>query len=351
MADLIRYQRHTPICSDFGRRPLMIARIFNDATAIGVGGLLGGLIALSIGGFPALALWLFATLNDWRYCQSEDEPIRYTSPPIDVEPISSVAAPRPSTIETVSVPAKQGTPGFIADMGHNRRSTLIVGVPGAGKGLVTSNVIRQVRKYHPGIQVVGIDPKNSDKESGYWSSGYDKVFRFSLSAYGSGQGLEEFQSALAYFRSLSGEKLLIIDEGLSVMRCIKSDSNALREFNDWLTFMTSMGDSEGQHVWMLSQTGNLKDLGLDSSIRACFDILAIMKAGNDALLQGLLRTDLMPQGKASSPDSVKRAIADSPVGRGYYFSRIGRWAPMPRLENHSGYDRDARQWLNDDPWR
>jgi hypothetical protein len=254
-------------------------------------------------------------------------------------------APSPQTPQIQQRP-QPGTPGFIAQMAHHIKNTMIIGVPGVGKGLTVSNLVKEARKRHPGKHIVGIDPKNSEKESGSWANGYDKVFRFSLSALGSEAGLREFNKALRYFKDFPGEKLLIMDEGLSVMRCLKRDAEQLREFNDWLTFLTSMGDSEGIHLWFISQTGNLKDLGIDSSVRACFDLLAMMTLGNEALMQGLLRTDLMPSGKASNPKVVKAAIADSEIGRAYYFNRIGEWLPMPTLPNHSGYDRDKRQWIN-----
>ena len=311
--------------NDFGFNPVCLGYVTRNPTAIAVSGLLGGLVAMAAIGPIGGILAAYATVNDLK--ASRDR----------VAPRSKLKPSKPGVVE-------QGTPGFIAQMGLRRRNTLIIGVPGSGKGLTTAHLIREVRKRHPQIKIVGIDPKNSEKETGYWAQGYDRTFRFNLEQLGSAAGLVQFDRALTEFRQIPGEKLLVIDEGLSMMRALKSDPQQLRSFNDWLVFLSSMGDSEGVHLWMLSQTGNLKDLGLDSSVRACFDVLALMTAGNDALLQGLLRTDLMPKGAASNLDNVKGEIANSEVGRAYYFNRIGQWLPLPRLANYSHYDRDLRKW-------
>ncbi|MBD0387803.1 MAG: hypothetical protein ICV54_15130 [Nostoc sp. C3-bin3] len=41
--------------------------------------------------------------------------------------------------------------------------------------------------------------------------------------------------------------------------------------------------------------------------------------------------------------------AQSPVGRAVYYGGINQWFPMPQLKNFSGYDRDAKQFIDSTP--
>jgi hypothetical protein len=381
MSNLTRLSNDIKFENDFGQAPIGLGRFVDTPAELAISYGLAGFVGFVTGGFPALLYIAALAANDmqwageqnkqtaknWKESQTQqiqallgedtstapvtldDATFRTLTQQQILQQFAQDALKNAAVLGNTAVkndaPPIGGTPGFIADMGHHIKNTMIIGVPGAGKGLTTANLLKEVRKRHPNTHIVGIDPKNSPKEDGYWSSGYDKVFRFSLANIGSEAGIRELNKALRYFKDFPGEKLLVLDEGLSMMRCLKGDADQLREFNDWLTFLMSMGDSEDIHLWFLSQTGNLKDLGLDSSVRACFDVLAIMTAGNDALMQGLLRTDLMPPGEASNPKKVKAAIADSEIGRAFYFNRIGSWLPMPTLPNLSGYDRDKRAWL------
>jgi hypothetical protein len=49
--------------------------------------------------------------------------------------------------------------------------------------------------------------------------------------------------------------------------------------------------------------------------------------------------------KSLSLDEVSELVNNSSTGRAIYYGKTGQWYMMPELKNHSGYDRDKRQYL------
>jgi len=121
------------------------------------------------------------------------------------------------------------------------------------------------------------------------------------------------------------------------------DDKWMKRFNAKLQSIAQMGDSENRYLWIASQTGNLAELKMQSSLRSTLgaNMLAIVKPGSDAAIAGLTKTDLI----SNHDEQRMRVMMDrSPVGRAYYYSRTAQWASMPVLPNLSGYDRDTRKW-------
>jgi hypothetical protein len=49
--------------------------------------------------------------------------------------------------------------------------------------------------------------------------------------------------------------------------------------------------------------------------------------------------------KQLSLDEVSELIEKAETGRAIYYGKTGKWYMMPPLTNHSGYDRDKREYL------
>lgn len=62
-------------------------------------------------------------------------------------------------------------------VGRQIRNQLFVGIQGAGKGILVSNALAAVKKYHPRRKVFVIDPKGKDEELGYWQGQADYLER------------------------------------------------------------------------------------------------------------------------------------------------------------------------------
>jgi hypothetical protein len=238
----------------------------------------------------------------------------------------------------------QGTPGFIAEMTYPVKSGMIVGLPGAGKDLVAAIVLNRIADQNPDLQIFITDPKNSPKESGYYAR-YNpaNVDRFKS------KGMSEFEiqerMEAMYSRVVNaGEKTLwAINEFATLVGLV--NDKWVKGFNAKLQTIVQMGDSEENYLWLISQTGNLSELKLPSSLRGTLarNFLAIAQPGYEAALAGLTRTDLI----TNHDDARMRVMwGRSPVKRAYYYSTLNRWESMPKLQNLSGYDRDSRKWMD-----
>jgi hypothetical protein len=266
----------------------------------------------------------------------DDVAAAQTAPPSAAEPKETAPS---------SAPVAMPTPGFIAQMGHNVKAALVVGIPGSGKGLTTANLVDEVRKRRPELSIAGLDPKNSPKEAGYFLNRYDHLQRFKMNPRDIDSTIAEVRKFMNAVDLMGDDTLAVIDEAATLFDTLKLEKDFYAVFIRWLALIVQQGNSEGKYVWLLSQTGNLSELGIPPSLRSSLDLLAIAPAGSDAMLQGLLRTDLIPQGRQSSIQTARAAIERSEVERAYYFSREGQWQPMPSLPNPSGYNRDKRQWV------
>jgi hypothetical protein len=303
------------------------------------------------------------TFKSYRYGDLEDlgrflsgsAPTKLQDIPIDDSPIvayneqfpdgpqmteaQSVQAHNEQLPDAPAAPAKMGLPGFIAEMSHNVRSSLIVGIPGAGKGLTVANLISKIRHYRPELQIFGTDPKNDPKEAGYWH-GYTAIDRFDMERLDGWEIEQRLTGDLNRFLDAGDNALWVIDEFATLIGMV--DKKWLDKFTAKIQAIVQMGNSRSRYVWIVSQSGNLSELKLQPSLRSSLELLAIVRPGSDAAVAGLIRTDLI----ADKDIARMQAMIDrSPVGRAYYYGKVGQWAAMPELPNLSGYDRDARQWM------
>lgn len=245
--------------------------------------------------------------------------------------------------EPEAAPAVGGTPQFVAEMSHAVKSSLIVGIPGSGKDLTIAHLLSEVKRRRPDLTLIGIDPKNDAKESGYYCNFEPKnLDRFKAKLLSPWEIQERLDRSLSSAINRENVLFFINEFATLVGFC---DDKWMKQFNAKLQAIVQMGDSENQYLWIASQTGNLKDLKMDSSLRATLgaNTLAIVKPGSDTAIAGLTRTDLI----MNHDEQRMRAMMErSPVNRAYFYSKTGRWEAMPTLPNLSGYNRDERAWVD-----
>lgn len=227
-------------------------------------------------------------------------------------------------------------------LGRYPKSALIAGVPGAGKGVFMLNALRELRARHPDVQTWILDPKNSDKELGNRRAAH--VYRGCpfMNVEPSVAG-EWFLKALDDFKAVKGPKLLIIDEMASVMatlkQCPKAYAQALKAY---LSFVTSMGDSERVYLWLLTQDSSCEGLGITGAMRANLLAVGLVAPHNLAALGAFLAGSWLPK---ISRGELDRLMADSPVNRALFYGETARWVSMPKAPNLTGHDRDARKTI------
>lgn len=277
-------------------------------------------------------------------------------------------APSPVPPTIIQTPAEnpwqalQSTPqiDLADDMGKNPQSAIIAGVPGAGKGILVSNAMRAIKRHNPQVHIFAIDPKADPKERGYWEIA-DTYHGLRFKDHNAEDSAEWLMSRLHDFQRLQGPKLLILDEGLSCLMTLKlarvyeyrtTDSgkeqvvkvDMMGRFKGFLAYISSMGDSENEWIWLVSQLVNCEDLGLTGGQRAIFRSIALVSPKNKNACENFFSTKFVPL-----PDGGKQGVYDlmarSPCDRAYYDGKTDQWQPTPIWQNYSGYDRDNRTFI------
>ena len=228
-------------------------------------------------------------------------------------------------------------------------SMTVVGVPGAGKGMFVSNLLRLVRRYHPQLHIFVMEGKGDRKEVGYWQGVADDVRSI--------QGLDEspvnvvawIDGCLEDFKAIAGPKLLIFDEVTYLYKVWQTtDKEGFEDYIQYKIGLSSMGDSLDNYIWEIGQVSNAKDLGVTAGIRSLFKPIAIVSNHDRRAANALLGTKFVPL-----PEDGKKAVMQmcdrSVCGRAVYDYVNDCWQPMPELPNLSGFDRDTRSFSQERP--
>ena len=225
------------------------------------------------------------------------------------------------------------------------RSMFILGCPGVGKGLIVSLAWREVKQLFPNLIVYVIDPKNSDRESGYWEGvDYRDGLPVNSLLIPRAEKAAWLRDRLVEFDSLPSPKLLIVDELVALSKNLGNypdSKEAYTMLTDYAVSIVSSGQSEGQFVWLITQSPNLNTLKIDGGDATIFPGVLLYRDGidNEAWLKSTARCTL---GSAVTIDSdeIFRVASDSPRRAIAFDTRQKKWQPIPNLENHSGFNRD-----------
>jgi hypothetical protein len=238
---------------------------------------------------------------------------------------------------------------LIARMASDLCNYLIVGVPGAGKGIIISNALDEIKKRHPGITLFYLDPKGDEKETGYFVGRVDVLKRAKARTMTPKEVVKWFRDCIKEFEAIAGDKLLVFDEATNVSGKFKAAGTSdLNWFKDVLRGFISCGDSEGLRIWIACQNPHTEALLLDGGLRSQFTAIAIVTAKNLAAYGALISTKFIPQNQKLDGDQIEALSKESPVSRCFYHGGVNQWYPMPSLQNFSGFDRDTRQLLISD---
>lgn len=228
------------------------------------------------------------------------------------------------------------------DLGQNPQSALIGGVSGAGKGVFYLQALAHLKAAHPETQIMLINPKQSGGELGTGQAPALVLSRDISKGSSPDESALWLWDAVEQFKRWHGAKLLIIDEMASVMATLKLSSRSLQilpKFREFLSHITSMGDSERHWLWLVSQDCSTEGLGISSNLRANLRAIGLIAPHNRQALQAFLSGAWlpMPDGGRAELDALMQA---SEVGRAMFDGKQARWLPMARLDNLTGWDRD-----------
>jgi hypothetical protein len=157
-------------------------------------------------------------------------------------------------------------------------------------------------------------------------------------------GAEWLLNCMAEFTLMSGPKLCIFDELMSAsteLSLANKELKALSRLKKFVVGLIGQGDSQGAWLWAMTQSPQVSDMGMSGGVRANLRAIGLVSPKNMAAVEALTSTKLIPP-PPGGMDELREIMAASPVGRAVFDGKISRWLPMPKLENHSGFDRDNR---------
>jgi hypothetical protein len=258
---------------------------------------------------------------------------------------------------TVSQPTVKSnvlfTPDLAGKLADDLKNTLIVGVPGAGKGVFVSNALQIVKQTRNNVTVFYLDPKNDPKESGYFATGrVDKLYQLNILESTPREVFDWLQKSFADYEAFDtngvGYKLLVVDDLVSLTASLKQVEGGLSYLATKLSHYSSAGPSRGFVIWCISQNAHLKGLGLDGGTMSIFTPIFLISALNIPASTALLRVGMVPSDKKLSSNDIQAICQKSTIGRAIYHGGLNTWYPMPILTNYSGYDRDNLRFVGDE---
>src|SRR5579883_154183 len=252
-----------------------------------------------------------------------------------------------SETRTEIVSFQQETPDLPTVLARSMKNALIIGVPGAGKGIFVSNALEAVKNNPQKVTVFYLDPKGDTNESGYFSGRVDKLYRADVINQSPEEIYEWVVASLDSFDSthVDGIKLLVFDELTAIAGILKTVKGATQWLKSRITSYSSSGSSRGIILWGIAQNAHLANLGLDGGTRSIFNPVFLISGDHVTASADILRSGMIPEEKKLDPDSIVRLCKKSEVNRAIFFGPLNAWFPALRMENYSGFDRDTRTFL------
>ncbi|ASC70300.1 hypothetical protein XM38_012370 [Halomicronema hongdechloris C2206] len=271
------------------------------------------------GRLPAVALGLTALgFLGWWLMDQQPKPVTIAD--------DSQAQPSGQTIE--APPGVEPPKRYIDVAGvlaNNLHPTLITGNPRTGKGVVIAQAWRYVKQIRPEATIWVIQPKPHKNEMGYWD-GCDRILPVMLEDHAPND--ETIAQQLTDFihewrRQPTRPTVLVIDEG------IKLDAMQPKWYRDFLipTIKVEMssGETDDRHLWMITQSPLVADLGLTGGNRAPLRLLAIETPESTEHLHSLMKSYRSIETK---PDALVFQQSLSPKKAIFYHSDLGEWMPL-----------------------
>ncbi|MBD1857717.1 MULTISPECIES: ATP-binding protein [Leptolyngbya] len=191
----------------------------------------------------------------------------------------------PMIQSVASTAQKQGAEDIAKSLAEHLQSTLIVGQPGAGKGLTIAYATRWIKQLHPDCQIWAIDPKSDPAEADYWKM-CDRLLQCPIRPFTPAEDMEAIQDAIDTFiaefqNSHAPMKLLIFDEALAVK---EKTGQWFKGLMAGFNALSSMGRSSKQYGWLVSQSPNTSDFGISGGTRNVYRRVLLLAKSNQGLI-------------------------------------------------------------------
>ena len=201
---------------------------------------------------------------------------------------------------------------IVSEMSLRISNSLIIGIPGSGKGMLVANAIRVAKQKHPSLKIFVVDPKADQKESGYFAS-CDVVKSYACmdaSPSTVAAWAEATFNSYAQYAQQNERTLLIVDEGTMLGNKLNQAKSTL--LVDKLTSYASGGDSAGRNVWFMMQSPYVTGASLNLSTTSQMTSIVIAFSENIGAIAQWKSAKIFKQ---LSLDEVSELIDNSETGR------------------------------------
>jgi hypothetical protein len=273
--------------------------------------------------------------------QGQNIPALSASVPI-AEPMAIV---NNAQIETKLVSFEQEIPDLIASVSAKLKNSLIIGVPGVGKGIFVSNALEAIKGK---ATVFYIDPKDDPKETGYFKGRVHNLYRNNIAIAEPEETYEWVKNCLAEYDNFdagTGFKLLVFDELAAVIGMLQNVKGAEKWLTSKLNAYASSGSSRGIVVWGISQNAHVSGIGLNGGQRSIFTPIIMINGEELAASEQILAAQIIPSDKRLNSSEIQTICAKSPINRAIFHGKLNQWFPMPVMPNFCGFDRDSRTFI------
>ena len=254
------------------------------------------------------------------YQQGRDPGFQLPPAPVDATPVETVD---PTYTQAVWQRPEVPTSDIALSLAERPQSTLIVGQPGAGKGVLIAYALRYIKQIHPEIKIWAIDPKADPAEAFYWEP-VDHLLSVPVRPFTPPEDMaricNDVKTFLDQFQASPGAKLIVIDEALTLKE------KATKWFTTYLApsfnALCSLGRSRQEYGWLVSQSPNASDFGVSGGMRNVYRRILLIHQSN----QGLLAN-----GSTYFSGAPEQALFGA-TGRVFFDSAINGWGAVPRYE-------------------
>jgi hypothetical protein len=234
--------------------------------------------------------------------------------------LGAIAVP---SVAASPVKTETNTETIATSLAVKLQSTLIVGQPGAGKGLLLAMALREVKRLHPDVQIWAIDPKVAQSEAWRWEV-CDRYLPIKIPAFCSPEAIKDITRVcdefVREFADIDAPKLLVFDEALAVREKAPTWFKGLMAgFNA----LCSMGRESRSYGWLVSQSPNTDDFGISGGVRNVYRRILILDKSNLGLLDN---GSTFFNGKPS-PELLHQ------TGRAYFDSTVNHWGSVPNWQD------------------
>ncbi len=255
--------------------------------------------------------------------------------------------PSVKTITTTYDPMEYSRIDIIDEMTSHIQNIICIGQGGSGKGMLIANAIRAVKEHHHGKKIFVINGKDSIRELGYFEGVADVHEKLHCETAKPSTVAAWFENAIAKYHQFSQSNegaLLVIDEATIIgarLKAAKCDALV-----NVVLGVCSCGDEQGKNVWICAQTPFAGAGGIDLTTISQMTSIVLVRVSGIGVLNQWKKSSLFSKIDATK---ITELAANSDCNRAVFWGGNDKWYSMPKLTNHSCFDRDTRTLIKDAP--